>query len=103
MNPPSAPLDRPAVVLHRTRPVLLAAVATLLALHWLLAVGSKRTESVTADELAHLTGGFTYWQVTKRPSFVGNGKPSKFKFRISQSVAAAGYKLSLVGSSPTSE
>ncbi len=61
MNPPSVPLARPAVVLHRTRPVLLAVMATLLALHWLLAVGSKRGESVTADELAHLTGGFTYW------------------------------------------
>jgi len=48
--------------MHRTRPVLLAVVATLLALHWLLAVGSKRAESVTSDELAHLTGGFTYWQ-----------------------------------------
>jgi hypothetical protein len=62
MNPPPAPLDRPAVVLHRSRPVLLAVVASLLALHWLLAVGSKRAESVTADEIAHLTGGFTYWQ-----------------------------------------
>jgi hypothetical protein len=62
MNPPSVPPAPTAVVRPRTRPVLLLAVATLLALHWLLAVGSKRGESVTADELAHLTGGYTYWQ-----------------------------------------
>ena len=62
MTPPPAQPDRPAAVLHRTRPVLLFVVAALLVLHWLLAVGSKRGESVTADEIAHLTGGFTYWQ-----------------------------------------
>ncbi|MDB6093300.1 MAG: hypothetical protein JWM32_862 [Verrucomicrobia bacterium] len=39
-----------------------AVVASLLALHWLLAVSSKTEESTTADELAHLMGGFTYWQ-----------------------------------------
>lgn len=47
---------------HRSRPMLVAVVTVLLALHWLLAVASKARESVTADELAHLTGGFTYWQ-----------------------------------------
>jgi len=52
-----SPAPRP-----RARPGLVAAVAALLALHWLLAVASKQAESVTADELAHLTGGFTYWQ-----------------------------------------
>ncbi|MDB6169801.1 MAG: hypothetical protein JWM88_2665 [Verrucomicrobia bacterium] len=41
---------------------LIPAVALLLAVHWVLAVGSKQAESVTADELAHLTGGFTYWK-----------------------------------------
>ncbi|MEI7553120.1 MAG: glycosyltransferase family 39 protein [Verrucomicrobiota bacterium] len=62
MNPPPAPPDPPAAVRPRLRPGLLAVVAALLALHGLLAVGSKQAESVTADELAHLTGGFTYWQ-----------------------------------------
>ena len=62
MNPPLAPLDQPVVVRHRSRFLRFVVVATLLALYWLLAVGSKRGESVTADELAHLTGGFTYWQ-----------------------------------------
>jgi hypothetical protein len=61
MNPRSAPPDQP-FVRHRIRPLLFVVVATLLALHWLLAVNSKLGESVTADELAHLTGGFTYWQ-----------------------------------------
>ena len=41
---------------------MVAVVASLLALHWLLAVSSKVRESTTADELAHLTGGFTYWK-----------------------------------------
>jgi len=56
-TPAPPPSGRP-----RRRAALVAAVTALLALHWLLAVGSKREESVTADELAHLTGGFTYWQ-----------------------------------------
>jgi hypothetical protein len=37
------------------------AVAGLLLLHFVLAVGSKFEESTTSDEVAHLTGGFTYW------------------------------------------
>ncbi|MBS0664165.1 MAG: glycosyltransferase family 39 protein [Verrucomicrobia bacterium] len=56
------PAGSPQTPWHRSRPVLVAVVAMLLALHWLLAVASKARESVTADELAHLTGGFTYWQ-----------------------------------------
>ena len=36
-------------------------VAVLLGLHFVLAVGSKRNESTTSDEIAHLTGGYTYW------------------------------------------
>ncbi len=39
----------------------LAAAALLLALHFAMAVASKRGESTTSDEIAHLTGGFTYW------------------------------------------
>jgi len=62
MNPTPVQLDQPAVAWQRTRPVLFIVVAALLTLHWLLAVGSKRAESVTSDEIAHLTGGFTYWQ-----------------------------------------
>ena len=38
------------------------AVALLLALHFAMAVGSKRRESTTSDELVHLTAGFTYWK-----------------------------------------
>ena len=35
-------------------------VASLLALHYALAVGSKFRESTTSDELVHLTGGFVF-------------------------------------------
>ena len=38
------------------------AAAALLTLHFVLAVGSKRRESTTSDELVHLTAGFSYWQ-----------------------------------------
>lgn len=36
--------------------------AALLVLHFALAVGSKRHESTTADELIHLTAGYSYWR-----------------------------------------
>jgi hypothetical protein len=35
--------------------------ATLLILHFVLAVTSKRQESTTSDELVHVTGGYSYW------------------------------------------
>ena len=44
----------------RARPWVFAAVAALLALHFTMAVASKRRESTTSDELVHLTGGFSY-------------------------------------------
>lgn len=37
-------------------------VVVFLAVHFAVAVGSKRNESTTSDELAHLTAGFSYWQ-----------------------------------------
>ena len=47
-------------ILHR-RPWLIGAfVALLLALHYVMAVGSKLDESTTSDELVHLTGGFVF-------------------------------------------
>ena len=49
--------------LHRLPSVVVtAAVAVLLALHWWLAVSATFGESVTADETAHLTGGYCYWR-----------------------------------------
>ena len=49
--------------LHRLPSVVVtAAVAALLALHWWLAVSATLGESVTADETAHLTGGYCYWR-----------------------------------------
>jgi hypothetical protein len=36
--------------------------AALLAVHFALAIGSKRHESTTADELIHLTAGYSYWK-----------------------------------------
>ena len=41
---------------------IIATVAVLLALHFVLAVGSKRHESTTSDELVHLTAGLSHWQ-----------------------------------------
>ena len=38
-----------------------AAVAALLGLHYLMAVSAASQKSMTFDEMAHLTAGYTYW------------------------------------------
>lgn len=43
------------------RPVLIGTVIGLLLLHFSMAVGSKLHESTTADEIAHVTSGVSYW------------------------------------------
>jgi hypothetical protein len=45
----------------RQRLARLAAVAGLLALYYAMAVSAVSGKSMTFDEMAHLTGGFTYW------------------------------------------
>lgn len=48
---------------HTTRPIWVTAVAAcLLALHWWLGVTGWFGKSVTADETAHLVGGYSYWK-----------------------------------------
>lgn len=56
---PAAARSRPFT--RSSLPVALAVVG-LLAIHFALAVGSKRHESTTSDELVHLTAGFSYWE-----------------------------------------
>ena len=46
----------------KLRAPALAAVALLLALHFAMALSSKRNESTTSDEIVHLTGGYSYWE-----------------------------------------
>jgi 4-amino-4-deoxy-L-arabinose transferase-like glycosyltransferase len=46
----------------RARIWVAAAVTALLALHFTVAVASKRHESTTSDEIVHLTGGLSYWK-----------------------------------------
>jgi hypothetical protein len=45
----------------RQRLVRLAAVAGLLALYYVMAISAAAQKSMTFDEMAHLTGGYTYW------------------------------------------
>lgn len=45
----------------RWRPALLVAAA--LALYWVMAVSVSPRLGVTADEVVHLTGGFSYWKL----------------------------------------
>ncbi|HVU32613.1 MAG TPA: glycosyltransferase family 39 protein [Opitutaceae bacterium] len=52
----------PAPTSRSARWLTALAVTALLALHFTLGVGSKRVQSTTSDEIAHLTGGFAYWQ-----------------------------------------
>jgi hypothetical protein len=40
----------------------IAGVATLLALYYAMAVSAVSQKSMTFDEMAHLTGGYTYWK-----------------------------------------
>lgn len=47
---------------HLPSVVVTATVAVLLALHWWLGVSALFAKSVTADETAHLTGGYAYWR-----------------------------------------
>jgi hypothetical protein len=42
---------------------VIAGLAGLLALHFALALSSKRHESTTSDEIVHLTGGYSYWKL----------------------------------------
>ena len=49
----------PAVTFKRLAPAIAAAV---LVAHFMLAVLSKRNESTTSDEIAHVTGGVAYWK-----------------------------------------
>ena len=46
----------------RASRLVLLGVAALLAVHFAIAVASKRHASTTSDELAHLTAGFAYWE-----------------------------------------
>jgi hypothetical protein len=50
-----------AAPFRRSRLWIITVVAALLAVHFTLAVGSKRNESTTSDEILHLTAGFSYW------------------------------------------
>ena len=47
---------------NRRRPYfLLLLVALALGLYWVMAVSASRRMGVTADEVVHLTGGYSYW------------------------------------------
>lgn len=56
---PRAPLPPPR---RRVAPLEAALVAAGLLLHWLLAVSVAPRNGVTADEVVHLTGGYSYWK-----------------------------------------
>src|SRR5262245_50234065 len=51
--------SRERAVLRYARAV---AVVILLGIHWLLAVSAIWSKSLTFDELAHQTGGLSYWK-----------------------------------------
>ena len=52
---------RLASTLPSRRLARMAAVAALLVLYYVMAVSSASQKSMTFDEMAHLTGGYTYW------------------------------------------
>src|SRR3990170_3538751 len=52
---------RPASTVPARRLAPIAAVAALLALYCFMAVSAAAQKSMTFDEMAHLTAGYTYW------------------------------------------
>jgi Dolichyl-phosphate-mannose-protein mannosyltransferase len=52
---------RPASTVPARRLAQIAAVAALLALYFFMAVSAAAQKSMTFDEMAHLTAGYTYW------------------------------------------
>lgn len=56
---PGSPPSRPR---RRVAPLEAAAVAAALVLYWFLAVSVSPRNGVTADEVVHLTGGYSYWK-----------------------------------------
>lgn len=59
MTPPSVPTSAPA---RRIRWVSTLGVALALIAYWVMAVSAAPRMGVTADEVVHLTGGYTYWK-----------------------------------------
>jgi hypothetical protein len=57
-NDPSTGSGNSTLTQRLTR---VAAVAALLALYYVMAVSAASQKSMTFDEMAHLTGGYTYW------------------------------------------
>ena len=51
----------PASTAPSQRLARMAAVAALLALYYVMALSAASQKSMTFDEMAHLTGGYTYW------------------------------------------
>ena len=56
-------MNAPPPTERKLPPVLVTTLVTLLlALHWWLGVSATREIGTTTDELAHVTGGFSYWK-----------------------------------------
>ena len=52
----------PSLQPRTRRPVLPWAVVALLVAYWLLAISASPRMGVTADEILHLTAGYSYWE-----------------------------------------
>jgi hypothetical protein len=51
----------PASTVRSSRVARMTAVSALLALYYFMALSAASQKSMTFDEMAHLTGGYTYW------------------------------------------
>ncbi len=89
--PPDGVIFQPLAVRPPLGIRMRVAVIVLLALHFGLAVGSKRDESTASDELAHLTAGFTYWRYDDYRLHAENGNLPQRWAALPAAIAGARY------------
>jgi hypothetical protein len=68
-----------------------AAALLLLALHFAMALASKLGESTTSDEIAHLTGGYTYWRLNDYRLQPENGNLAQRWVALPAAIAGARF------------
>ena len=88
-----------------------AAVAALLALYYVMALSAASQKSMTFDEMAHLTGGYTYWAFNDYrlhpengnwPQRLGRSRPSWAAPRSRRSISRRGPARTFTSSATSS-
>ena len=73
----------------------MAAAAALLTLYYVMALSAASQKSMTFDEMAHLTGGYTYWAFNDYRLHPENGNWPQRLARFRRSSAARRFPGSI--------